>query len=146
MGDVLSDLVVKVILFLVIIVGAYYTTKFVGKRTVGTTNGKYIKVIDKLFLARDKWLYIIKVGDDYHLLSVTNGGIRQICTLNGEIFAKDSDISTQKKENIFLKYLNKIKWPGRDRADDYDIFVGNESRFQDKIDWINNFKKENFRD
>jgi flagellar protein FliO/FliZ len=146
MGDVISDLVIKTILFVVITVGAYYTTKFVGKRTISATKGKYIRVIDKLFLAKDKWLYIVKVGEDYHLLAVTNTGIRQICPLNSEYFVEDLEASTDQGENTFLKYLNKINWFSHDKPNDYDALDGHENGFKDRINWINAFKKKNLRD
>ena len=74
MGELFSVLL-KVLYFLIvfgiIILLAYYTTKVVGKRV--SVNAGSICKCDTLYLGGDRSLIIVKVKDDYLLMSGSTG-------------------------------------------------------------------------
>ena len=85
MGELFSVLL-KVLYFLIvfgiIILLAYYTTKVVGKR-VSVNAGKYMQIVAALYLGGDRSLIIVKVKDDYLLMSGSNRGMELVKELDG---------------------------------------------------------------
>lgn len=100
MGDLFS-VFLKVLYFLIIfgiiILLAYYTTKVVGKR-VSVNAGRYMRIIDTLYMGGDRNLIIVKVKDEYLLMSGSNRGMEFIKELDG--FEEDT-----RAEGNFESYL-----------------------------------------
>lgn len=82
------------IVFGIILLLAYYITKVVGKRVSGN-RGKYMGIIDTLYLGGDKNLIIVKVKDAYLLMSSSNRGIEFLKELND--FVEDAGAETSFK-------------------------------------------------
>ncbi|WP_203227523.1 flagellar biosynthetic protein FliO [Calorimonas adulescens] len=85
--------------FALILLMAYYVTKYFAAFSVSTNRTKHIKVIDRYIIARDKYILLIKVGKYLYLIGVTNNDIRiisQIDYLNDSehIEADDSSVHT----------------------------------------------------
>ncbi len=124
--SVLLKILYFLIVFGIIVLLAYYTTKIVGKR-VSVNAGKYMQVIDNLYIGSDKSLIIIKVENSYLLLSCSNHGLELIKELDG--FEEDletggsfkgylEDYSIRKYKRLrFFRLFRKPKHGG-DSEDD----------------------------
>lgn len=54
----------------------YITTRLLSRTKLGGQGSNNIQVIERLFLSSDKMLIIIKIGDEYLLLSQDKTGIK----------------------------------------------------------------------
>jgi flagellar biogenesis protein FliO len=88
----LLKMVYFLIVFGMVVLFAYYTTRLLGKK-VSMNSGKYMKIIDVLHLGSDKSLVIVKAGKEYILLTSTAKGIEIVRTLDGfdEVLEKEGD-------------------------------------------------------
>lgn len=73
----MANYYVVVISLIVILVLAYYTTKWLSKSRI-TGSGNNMKVIERLYLASDKQLLIVQVDTSYYLMSQTKQDIKLI--------------------------------------------------------------------
>lgn len=53
---------------------AYVVLRF-GKKVTDGSQG-YVKIVEKTMLTNQSYLAVIKVGEDYHLASVTQGDVK----------------------------------------------------------------------
>ncbi len=78
----LLKLIYLVIIFLLILAVSHYFSKFIARRNLG--KNKIIKHIETLSLGYDKNIYIIKVGEEYFLISSTQKNICLLDKLSGD--------------------------------------------------------------
>jgi len=117
-GDMLIRFLVFVIVFGSIIFLAYVTTKFIGNKSGRAMKGKYINVVETVSLGLEGRLHLVKVGEEFVLISVSGKNIQLLSKVNvnsysGEI-TSESDTSFAFKE-IFERYIQSFK--GRQNID-----------------------------
>ncbi len=93
-----------VVVFGLIIFFAYFVSRMIGRRGRFNT-GKYMKVIDSLYLGTDKMLLIIQVGTEYMLVSAGSKDISLIKTLDS--FAVEEEVETPFEQSGFTYYLER---------------------------------------
>lgn len=104
------QLIWYLIAFLLVIGLAYYITRFIGQSTLRYTRSTNLQVIDYIILGRDKGLYIVKVGDKFFLIGVSNNNITYLTEINKE----DMKVPTNDKDfvtnlNISIERLKRLK-------------------------------------
>ncbi len=107
--SILLKVLYFVIVFGIIVLLAYYTTRVLGKR-VAVNAGRYMRVIDSLHIGGDKSLIIIKVEDAYLLLSCSNNNIELIKELDG--FKEDLGTEDTLKDYLRDYGVHKSKGSG----------------------------------
>ncbi|HHV97739.1 MAG TPA: flagellar biosynthetic protein FliO [Clostridiaceae bacterium] len=83
----------------------YVTTRFIGSKagiTKINTKKKHLKIIETMCLGRDKYLYLIKAGNKYILLSSSNKGIETI---------SDIEIEEDAEQRNEADYVERIHAP-----------------------------------
>lgn len=85
-----------IVVMLAVILGAYYTTKYVSSKGNRLMRGKHIKVVDRMAVARDKQIILVEVADKYLLVGVTNQAVNVLETFDKEEL---SNIQEQEKTN-----------------------------------------------
>lgn len=104
-----ATVVLKVIYFLIvfglIIFLAHFASRIMGKK-VQLSSGKYMRIVDILPLGSDRMLAIVKVGEDYLLISSTSKGMGVIKTL--ENFS-EGEVLVQGQATGFPQYLDKYR-------------------------------------
>lgn len=96
-----------VLLLIIILFAAYYTSKFVGKMTMGQLKNSNFQVIDAYRITPNKVLQIIKVGNKFLLIAITKDEINLITELDeSEVFIKDTGT---KEIQSFKQILDKLK-------------------------------------
>jgi flagellar biogenesis protein FliO len=89
------------IVFGIIVVLAYYSTRILGKR-VSANSGKYMRIVDTLFVGNDRTLIIVQVKDEFLLMSSSVKGIEIIKGLDD--FTEDEDIAGDSFDGYLKKY------------------------------------------
>ncbi len=105
--DSFMQLVGLVLLLIVILIAAFYTSKFVGKATLGQLKNSNFHVIDAYRISPNKLLQIVKIANKYIVIAISKDTITYITELDeAEVLIKD----TQNKENLnFKQILDKLK-------------------------------------
>lgn len=93
--EILSALGLLVV-FVLVLVCAYYATKWIGKRysgQLGGTSGN-IKVLDKISLGQDRMLFIIEAAGETMLIGVTPQHIEKLGDVSPEALLPTSQGGT----------------------------------------------------
>lgn len=64
-----TEILGSIAIFLIVCVMVYYTTRFVSQKSAGFMQSKYIKIVDRLAISKDKSFYILQIGNRYFLAS-----------------------------------------------------------------------------
>jgi flagellar biosynthetic protein FliO len=75
----------SLLLILLVLVLAYYATRWYARRVGSTGVGKHIKIIDKATLNPGTSLAVVEVGGQYYLLGVGDKSVRLLCELPDDI-------------------------------------------------------------
>lgn len=101
------QLIGLVLLLILILAAAYYTSKFVGKATMGRLKNSNFHVIDSYRISQNKVIQIVKIGNKYVVIAIGKDTINYITELDeSEVFIREP----QTKENVnFKEILDKLK-------------------------------------
>jgi flagellar protein FliO/FliZ len=101
------QLIGLVFLLIIILIAAYFTSKFIGSMTVGQLKNSNFKVIDTYRISPNKFIQIVKVGNKYIVLAVAKDTINYITELEeSEVYIREP----RSKENVnFKQILDKLK-------------------------------------
>lgn len=105
--DNFFQFIILIIVFLVIMVVAYYVTRWVGSMGNAKMNNKNIRIIEGCRVGQNKFVQIVKVGSRYFVLGI---GKDEISCL-GEVKEEDLVITedTVKPLPDFNQILTKMK-------------------------------------
>ncbi len=84
MGDNDWSTLFIILIMVAVMVGAYFTTKFLSGKTSRMLKSKHIQIIDRIVLAKDKALFLTKVGGRCFFIGVTNQTINTISEIKPE--------------------------------------------------------------
>lgn len=102
-----------VLVFSSILFLAYVTTKYIGKKTNRIMKGKHVSVIETVSLGFDSKLHLVKVADEYILISCSGKNIQMLKTIEMEEKNEDIKINNSNIVNFkdfFQKCLNNFKF------------------------------------
>jgi flagellar protein FliO/FliZ len=99
------QIVINLTIFIVIIfLFVYVYKRFIATNKLFTRRSKYIEQVDKYYLANDKWIEIVKLGDKYLLLGISQNNINEIREVTQEDL---HELKTEENENVFKTILQK---------------------------------------
>lgn len=75
MGDELLTLLGTVFMILLVLVLAYVCTRLLVGRLPGTGSGQRIRILEKVPMGKDSHLLLVKLGDAYQFLGVSQGAV-----------------------------------------------------------------------
>ena len=109
--DSVFQLIGVSILFIIILVITYYTTKFVGGVKMGMTKNSNFKVLETFKVTQNKYLQLIQVGTRYFVIAIGKDDIRFLAELNeNEIIRQDeAKLQTGNFTELFHSVLKKQK-------------------------------------
>ncbi len=101
------EMVGLVFILIAILFAAYYTSKLVGRFTLGQLKNSNFHVIDSYRISPNKFLQIVKIANKYIVISVSKDNVQFITELDEtEVFIREANI----KENMSFKQIfEKIK-------------------------------------
>ena len=101
------NLLLPLVVVVLMIVAAYFTTKYIAKKQNTFTSGRLIQVIERVSISRDTYLAIVKVGDKLLLLSTSSGKTELITELDSSL--TDQLDKTIKHPDFFEIFSSLIK-------------------------------------
>ena len=90
--------------FVAILYAASMATRFIGSKYGNMGYSKYIKILDRIMISKDGWIYIVQIGEKLFLIGVMSNNMQVL----GEI--EHADLMPLEKEqttqfsNLFDKY------------------------------------------
>ena len=107
--------ILKIGFYLLLIVGIiYFLSLFFKKNILNVQSGKYLKLIDKLYMSSKTGLFLVEINDEIILLSQTENNIEKIDSWEKADFdinieeIKESKVNRQKQfKEFFMKYLGR---------------------------------------
>lgn len=114
-GKSVAELIFLLVIFVVILIACYYTTRFVaGNQQKRTQNGNF-KPIETFQVAQNRYLQLIQIGTRYFVLAITKDSVTMLCELSEEEF----ELKKQ-EENGFSKSFKEILSDLRVKVDKHD--------------------------
>lgn len=102
-----AELFALLFVFVLILVLAYYTSKWVGKTGTGmSTKNHNITIIETLRLSQTKYLQIIKVANKYIVIAVSKDHVDFLTEIDGDQLNCFEDVT---EAPSFKEILSKIK-------------------------------------
>jgi flagellar protein FliO/FliZ len=96
------------ILFVLVLFGAYFTTRFLGKFQSNQHKNSYIKILEAISVGPNKTVQLVKVGEEYMAIGVTKDRITYLKSID-----KDQIELTLFEERgqmkSFNQYFNKFR-------------------------------------
>lgn len=135
-GEMFISLFAFVIVFGSILLLAYVTSRFIANKSGTALKGKNISIIETISLGLDSKLHLVKVGDEFMLISVSGKNIQLLTKVNMEGYSEE-ELSPAGNgfdfKEIFEKYIQNFK--GRQNV------KGNVKPEQDKKGSDSNFRQ-----
>lgn len=105
--DNILQLIGLLILLALILAGAYYVTRFVGRINQGQLKKSNFEVIDSCRLSRSSYLQIIKIADEYYVIAVGRDNVSFITKLEADkVIKREADAGPKPS---FKQILEKFK-------------------------------------
>lgn len=93
-----------------IIVAAYYTAKFVARKAGASATSKHMRVVDRMSLANDKQVLLVKVGKKIHIVGMTSHQINGIGELDAdELNLNESEIERPNSKDVLSDFTSRLK-------------------------------------
>jgi flagellar protein FliO/FliZ len=110
-GSTIYGILYFIFMSAVILVAAYYVTKFVATKGLNTASNKNLKVIETVHLGVDKSLLLVKVGEQYLLLGSTQKTINLLTEVNKEKLTINSmnEVSSSMESDSIEAYMGKLQ-------------------------------------
>lgn len=117
--DIWSTLFLLLVMIAVLL-GAYYTTKFISRKSTQSTKNKYFKIIDRIVVSKDKQIIMLEVGDKHFMVGITNQAISLIGTFeNGEILKETENEKNSTNKGVVNFITSLVKKAKEDQASLY---------------------------
>jgi len=101
------ELLGMLIIFILILVATYYTTKWIGKSDIVNGSARNIIVLETYRISPGKVIQIVKTGKKYLVIGVTKEHIEMLTELSEDEY--DEQPIVTKKELKFQDVLLKVK-------------------------------------
>lgn len=118
-GEGIFDLIVLVIVFILILVAAYFVTKWVSSTGLNMQKNKNIKVLEVFRLNQSKYIYIMQMGDKVVSLGVSKDHIEFLTELDQDSLVFTKPESGHANFKTLLK-LSKEKLDSKPPTDHND--------------------------
>ena len=98
------------IIMVAVLLGAYFTTKFISGRTSRIHKNKYIQIYDRMVISKDKQIVLLEVGGSVFMVGFSGQSVSLIGTLDSSGFQKATEDTPNKGiiQNI-ADYISKAK-------------------------------------
>lgn len=106
-ADSFVQMVSLVLILIIILVAAYYTSRFVGKIKMGQMSKSNFQVIDTYRISQNKALQIVKIANKYVVIAIAKDTIEVITELEeAEVMIRE--FHSDEKQS-FKQILDKLK-------------------------------------
>lgn len=116
----LAELLALIVLFLIVLVVCYYTTKFVAGRQIKQKKKGNFETIETYAIAQNKYLQLVRMGDKYVVIAVSKDSVRYVTELAEEEicrFERAEGISTKSFRDILASLHKERQTDGTDKKE-----------------------------
>ena len=100
------QLITVAVLFIIVLVMTYFTTRFIGNYQKGHLSCTNIQIIDTMRLSQNKLIQIVRTGDKYFAIAVCT--VTLLGEINGDdIVTEQKEVTGEKFENILNRFRKK---------------------------------------
>ena len=112
----IAQLITVAVLFILVLVMTYFTTRFVGKYQKGQLSGNNIQVLDTLRLSQNKLVQIVRVGEQYFAIAVCKDTVTLLGEIDGDklVIKEQSTTSNMEFEKILKHFRKKEQENGQE--------------------------------
>lgn len=96
-----------IVVFIIILIATYFTTRWLGASGFSGGRSKNFKVVETYKIAQNKYLQILKIGDKYVVISVCKDRIQYLTELNADSLIMEEDAGGQGQIS-FKEVMSKI--------------------------------------
>ena len=97
------------IIFVVVLAATYYATKWIANYQKGTESGKNIEIIETCRISNNKYIQIVRVGERYISLGVTNDQITNLGDVDPSEIVKEPKAQGNMSFNDILEKIKGEK-------------------------------------
>lgn len=137
-----------VIVFGSILFLAFVTTKYIGTKTGNSMKSRHINILETVQLGLDSKLHLVKIGDEFILISSSGKNIQMLKTLKLEHYSSEESPNANASlfdfKDIFEKYLPRLKDLHKKKIDDRTENNENCNSYDSKVFKKNLDKLRNF--
>ncbi|NLM60818.1 MAG: flagellar biosynthetic protein FliO [Clostridiales bacterium] len=111
MPDYLEDLgsvVLALFALIGVLVLAYFTTKWLARRTGGDRGKGIIKIIDRQFIAQDKSFIVLRVGKKILLVGHTSQSMTKLADLDEDDIVVEETAQVKDFSAVLLNAIKKL--------------------------------------
>lgn len=101
-------LIVSVVVMLGLLGAAYYLSRRMGNPLSGGRASRYMKSIDRLPVAKDRFIEMVRVGDEIMVLGVTGHSFEVLRTISADELAP---LRTGRQDDLFKNMMGKLMKP-----------------------------------
>ncbi len=102
------DTIGLICVLILVLIAAYFTTRFLSRRMKRLSRTAYMEVVDRLYVSRGKYIMLVRTGDKGFLIGVTNQTMVMLGEIaDGTFIAAQDDPGAPDPER--KGFLDKIK-------------------------------------
>ncbi|WP_312643800.1 flagellar biosynthetic protein FliO [Hydrogenoanaerobacterium sp.] len=105
----MPEFLFSLVVLILILVLAYYTTKWIGKKGSMQSGSRMIKVLDRVMVGQDKMLMIVQVQDQTMLVGMTSHSVQKLCDIEN---ADELILQAKTSDTDFSSILNSALHEG----------------------------------
>ena len=102
------QLVVILIIFILVLVATYFTTRWIGKSGAIQSSSPNIRVRETFKIAPNKYIQIIELGDKYYAIGVSKDNITFLTELSEEQLDL-TPVDVSKTSGSFKDFFEKVR-------------------------------------
>lgn len=104
----IGQFIVSVLVLVFVVVLCYFTTRFIANYQKGIAGKGNIEILEAKSLGNNKYIEIVRIGDEYFALGVSKDNITVIAKVDKEELKYEQPQKMKTKEN-FSQLLDKLK-------------------------------------
>lgn len=104
----IGQFIVSVLVLVFVVVLCYFTTRFIANYQKGIAGKGNIEILEAKSLGNNKYIEIVRIGDEYFALGVAKDNITLISKVDKDTLKVEQPQKTGTKES-FSQLLDKLK-------------------------------------
>lgn len=90
--------------FVLVLLGAHFTSRWIGRKIGGHVTGKYFHILDRVYLGNECFICLIRIGGNCYIVGVTKSGMQVLDKIDDDIKSLPTT-STPSFPEIFQRYF-----------------------------------------
>ncbi len=91
-----------IIIMAAVIFAAYFVTKFISKKSRRITKSRYLNVLERMPVSKDKQILLLKVGNKNLVIGISNQSVNLITTIN-EDELESVEVAPKNEETLIAR-------------------------------------------